>query len=77
MRRRKALSYLLETGNNRIKRYSRADLGLITSGNGGNAYQSAEEWVTDIEATQQSQDGNKVQKLVCIEKWWRGENVSI
>jgi hypothetical protein len=63
-----------------VTRYPRADLELITSADGGNAYQSAEEWVTDEEASkpsQQNPDGKKVRKLTCVDKWWRGDNVSI
>ena len=58
----------MKAGNEKIKRYSRDDLELLTRSNGGNAYHSAEEWVTD-------DDGEKI--LVCIDKWWRGRNVSI
>ena len=58
----------MKAGNEKIKRYSRDDLELLTRSNGGNAYHSAEEWETDGE-------GGK--KLICIDKWWRGPNVSI
>ena len=60
----------MKAGNEKIKRYSRDDLELLTRSNGGNAYHSAEEWVTDDEI-----EGRK--KLICIDKWWRGPNVGI
>lgn len=40
------------------RRYSRDDLELITRSKGGNAYHSAEEWVTDEEATGDYQMGD-------------------
>ena len=66
---------MLKAGNERMKRYSRGDLEKITSSKGGNAYHSAEEWHTDEEATQAA-NGQKQYKLLCVEKWWRGQNVS-
>ena len=49
-----------------IKRYLIDDLEKITSHDGENAYQSAEEWHTDLEQT--NSDGTKKMQLVCIEK---------
>jgi len=66
---------MLKSENKRIKRYPIEDLETITMGDGGNAYQSAEEWHTDPD--QSNADGSKKMRLVCIEKWWRGKNVSI
>ena len=58
----------MKAGNEKIKRYSRDDLELLTQSNRDNAYYSTEKWVTD-------DDMEKI--LVCIDKWWRGRNVSI
>jgi len=65
---------MLKTGHREIKRYPIEDLETITKGDGGNAYHSAEEWITDEETTQ---DGDKKLKLAPIEKWWRSKQVSI
>ena len=48
---------------------------ILTRSRGGNAYHSDEEWVTDEEATREGAE--KVKKLVCVDKWWRGRHVSI
>ena len=69
------MEYILKSGNKWIKRYLIDDLEKITGHDGGNAYQSAEEWHTDPEQT--NSDDTKKMQLVCIEKWWRGKNVSI
>lgn len=67
----------MKAGNEDIVRYPRDDLERFTTNEGGNAYQSAEEWVTDEEATKRDgKDGKKIKKLICIEKWWRGPHVS-
>lgn len=59
-RRRRALSFLMKAGNEDIVRYPRDDLERFTTNEGGNAYQSAEEWVTDEEATKRDgKDGKK------------------
>ena len=65
---------MLKTGHREIKRYLIEDLETITKGDSGNAYHSAEEWITDEETTQ---DGDKKLKLALIEKWWRSKQVSI
>jgi hypothetical protein len=64
---------MLKAGHTRINRYPLKDLEKITSGNGGNAYHSAEEWATDEEETRKA-NGKKQYKLVCVDKWWRGKN---
>ena len=57
----------MKSGNKNIARYSRDDLELFTRSNGGNAYHSAEEWMTDEAESERA--NKKVKKLVCIDKW--------
>jgi hypothetical protein len=44
----------MSAGNKGIGLYPREDLERFTTSQGGNAYHSAEEWVTDEEATERA-----------------------
>ena len=67
----------MSAGNKGIGLYPREDLERFTTSQGRNAYHSAEEWVTDEEATERNgRDGQKIEKLICVEKWWRGPFIS-
>ncbi|CAG8630802.1 6394_t:CDS:2, partial [Ambispora leptoticha] len=70
----KSIIVLIKAGNKSIRRYLQDDLEKLTKSKRGNHYHFDEEWKTDED---QSMVGEKVKKLVCIDKWWRGSNIKL